>query len=555
MAQPLRELPAREASALRRELCGAFAISPATLSRWLRQIGIRERTRGEVRHGYATHEEMLAVLAIQWSSYSQDRGLLMGDEAAMEIAVENGKLRPDVLSLASYRSWKRARGVNQSAGLDYDGFGQVANDACVELRSLGPNHVWQADFSLARNWLVSNNKQLVFDETAYKGKDLAIDSLRVIRFGIVDHTSGSMFFRYFLGRGESTPIFLEGLYEAMAEKRLSSGELIGDKMPFGGVPEILQIDRGSFGKTKATKEVVERLGVTLIISQSARAKGAIETAMNFWERQFECSFRLQPFNSVEELNDQALHRAALINAERPFARHGSTRRAFWLRHLNANEHSMLRKLTCDLAQFKAIALSEPERRRVTAELTISYKGQTYRVPEALRYEKQVELMFSVFDFPRIQLRACDRVGAERYHADPIARDAAGFPLDAPVIGSEFQGRKKSREQSVVQEAKAVANGWAPGEIVARGRDLKKVASTAMKPRSEGVEIEAGPAVTFRKADARHQVRQAMQRDFSAAEKAYMAAWPEEVSQDQIDAAVVEFERGLTARVITFGRKA
>ncbi len=561
-ASALKTLRGREGSELRRELCRGFAISAPTLSRWLRQIGIRDRVRNSdptTRAGYATDEEMHAVLALQWSSYTQDRGLLMSDEDAIELAIDNRKLRPDVLSLYSYRAWKKAQGVSQTQmrGAAWRPDGTVSPDEHVELRSLGPNHVWQVDFSLARNWKVKNTK-IVYDETAYKGKDLKFDELRILRFVVIDHTSGQIYCRYFLGRGESTTIFLEGLYWAMAEKRLHSGEVISDKYPFEGVPQILTMDRGSFAKTNATEAVVERLGVRPIIAMTARAKGAVESTMNLWERRFEASFRIDPFHSIEELNDEALHRAALINADRPHSRHGMTRRAFWLAYINSCEEARLRRLSCTLEEFKRIALSEPETRRVAGDLTISFKGETYRVPDALRGERTVELVFSVFDYPRIQLRVPGAL--ERYYADPIERDAAGFPVDAPVIGSEFKSHKKSSKVAAVEAAKAVVNGWTPGEIVARGNDLAKVGPTAapgvkaMPLRAEQVEIEPAAPATFRKVAARQQLQAALQRPFSEPEKAYLAAWPEEVTQQQIDDAVVEFERGLTARVIAFERR-
>ncbi len=546
-AQLLRHLRGRDASDMRRELCAAFDLSPSTLSRYLHSIGIRDRVRTgdpEVRSGEVTSEELRAVWAIQWSSYTQDKGLIMPDEVAMEIAVANSKLRPDVMTVDTYRSWKRAQGVNQTNYADAE--------AHTQLRSLGPNHVWQIDFSLARNWKVKNNK-LHFDEVAYKGKDLAINELRIIRFVVIDHYSGAIFVRYFMGRGESTPIFLEGLYHAMADKALNDGTPINDKYPFAGVPQILMVDRGSFSKANVTQQVVERLGVQLIVAHGARAKGSVESTMWLWERHFESSFRIDPFHSVEELNDEALHRAALINAERVHTRHGRSRRALWLQKINSNDQSQLRKLTCDLSAYKAIALSEPERRRVSGDLTISYKGQIYRLPDQMRYQKQVELIFSVFDYPRLQVRKCDEVDAERFFVEPIQVDDAGFRTDSPIIGQEFKSHKKSNKQTAVEVAQQVVNGFAPGEIIARGRDLEQIKATALKPRIEEVEITPATAATIRRADARLKVREAIQRDFTQPERDYFAAWPEEVTEEQIETAIEAFEKGLTAKVLNFGR--
>jgi hypothetical protein len=540
-AAPLATLRGRAASALRRELTAQYSVAPATLSRWLRAIGIKDRCRdGAIQAGAILPEELVAVWDIQYGSITLDRGMLMSDEMAIDIAVTNGLIRPDVLSLTTYRSWKAARGVTQRQ------FGRP--EAHIDLRSLGPNHVWQADFSVCRDWKCRGNK-LFWDETAYKDKDMPIDQLRILRFAVVDHTSGSLFVWYSAARGESAPVFLESLYHALAAKRLSSGDEISDKFPFRGVPQILMIDRGSFSKSKVTLAMIERLGIRPIVAMGARAKGTVENAMWLWERQFESSFRHQSFGSIEELNDQALHRAALINSNQMHSRLGCPRRAFWLRKINSCAEAQLREIRCDLREFKRLALTDPERRRVEGNLTIRHGGQVWRVPDALRYETHVEVRVSLFD-SRISVCKLDAPGCEVYEAQLVRMDDAGFPLDAPVIGAEFKSRGQSPRAAMVASAK-VAVGEYSGSIRARGDDLHKVASTAMRPQGQTVEMEPPAPRLVPRVVARQRVMDAMQREFTAAERDLLARWPEEVTEEDIEGVVATLVDGVSGRVIEF----
>lgn len=544
-ARALGDAQGRAASELRRAMCSEYDCSSSTLSRWLRSLDVCAREREPViRTGRVTEDELKAVWTLQFTSHTEDRGLLMPDERAIEIAIDNSLIRAGVLSLDTYRAWKLGRGINARR--------LALPEPHVELRSLGPNHVWQCDFSLARNWKVINNGGLKYDETAYKVKDLPINEARILRFVAVDHTSGSFFVRYAIGRGESTPIFLEALYMAMASKALSSGEDISDRMPFRGVPQILMFDRGSFSKAGATELMMERLGVRTIITMQPRAKGTVEKAMHMWECDFESSFRLQGIESVAALNDQALHRAAEWNANRAHTRHGRSRRAFWLQKINSTAESELREIRCTLAEFRRLAMTEPETRTVRGGLTISHNGKTYRVPDELRHEARVEVRFSVFAWPEITLAKCDAPGSPSYACSPVERDEAGFDVDAPVIGQSFKSHAATERSRAVEEAK-VAVGQL-GTLVARGDDLRKVAATAMRPRAVEVEMEPAAAALMPKAVARLKVREVLQREFSGAEREWFAGWPEQVSEADVDAAVAAFTAGgLRARVVEFGR--
>jgi hypothetical protein len=313
------------------------------------------------------------------------------------------------------------------------------------------------------------------------------------------------------------------------------------------VPEYLLIDRGCYARSKVSQGVLERIGIEAIVCQEARAKGSVESLMWLWERHFESSFRVDPFQSIEELRDEARQRAALINANRIHTRHGRTRRAMWLQ---INEQGgQLRKIQCDLDTFRRIAMTEPETRRVNGNLTISYQGNTYRVPEDLRYEERVEVRHSIFEYPKVILSKADSPGAAAYVAEPVEFDEAGFPVDAPVIGQSYKSWKESPAERARKSAPMAVNDLAG--IVARGNDLAKIAATAMRPRAVEVPIEPPAPEIYERVAAREKVRTLLGRDFTPAERAYLAGWGDAVTEAEIEAAVKDFQEGVSARVVQF----
>ncbi len=161
LAITLATLAPRASAAAKKEFAALYAISMSTLSRKLHKVGCRshERTDRGVRRSGPSEAQMAVIAALQASSLSLRKGIVMPAKHAIEIAVQN-EISPDV-STSTYNTWLRAQ-----SGSRRD---QTAATPHVELRSLGPNHVHQVDFSLAVNWKVENNKP-IYEHLVYKNK-------------------------------------------------------------------------------------------------------------------------------------------------------------------------------------------------------------------------------------------------------------------------------------------------------------------------------------------------------------------------------------------------
>jgi hypothetical protein len=105
----------------------------------------------------------------------------------------------------------------------------------------------------------------------------------LLRYVMTDHTSGTIYLRYYYVRGEDTHTLVDFVWNAWAPKPDPGG------FPFQGVPEILMTDPGAANISAAFRGLMKNLKVNLIVHApgAARAKGSVETAHAFVERYFE----------------------------------------------------------------------------------------------------------------------------------------------------------------------------------------------------------------------------------------------------------------------------
>lgn len=540
-ARRLSEMSRGERARARRELAQLFGVSPATVSRWCRALGIEERRRSGKRRAPVTDAQLQELFKLQFSSHKLQQGPLMTAKDVIEIGERNGIIEPGALSPSAYNAWLRAHGM---ARAEVD-----APEPHVELVSKGPQHVHQADFSLAINWKVENNKP-IYEALVYKNKLSAEGVPRIWRFLLTDHSSGMLFAWYGVAPGENLELLLEGLFRAWTEKR-HKGRPIPDLFPFRGVPRILMMDRGPGVKSGVLSRMLERLGVRLIECQGARAKGSVETTHWWWECRFESRFRLQPPASIEELNDHAIEFAARLNATEIHRRHRATRRAHWEFHVNRSFETQLRVPNCTVEELKRIAVSEPRRARVNGAGVISFRGERYRVPGDLLGTRYVAVQYSPFEFPAVTVRAWGDAQAPAYLCRPIEVDEHGFPVDGAVIGEEFHGQKYTERKRAVEDAKRAVNDYV-GRIQTRGYHLEGLTPSGIRPRSEEIDVGAAEERRLTAMAARIAVREALGRPLTRAESDYLAGvFGEQVTEAELSAAIEAIQQGIQARVLEF----
>lgn len=170
----------------------------------------------------------------------------------------------------------------------------------IQLRSEHPNHVHQIDPSLCVVYYMGGKQRIMRDEEFYKNKleNFAKVQLKVWRYVRYDHASGSVDVRYFEAAGENQRSLFDFLLWTWGKQanRVSHG-----------IPRILLWDKGSANTSTAIKNLLDALGVDHQTHQAghAWAKGGVEQANNLVETQFESRLRIEPVESVAQLNASA----------------------------------------------------------------------------------------------------------------------------------------------------------------------------------------------------------------------------------------------------------
>jgi len=180
----------------------------------------------------------------------------------------------------------------------------------TELRSLHPNHVHQIDPSLCLLYYTPGGKQHLMTESKfYKNKldAYAKVKLKCWRYVRYDHASGVVDVRYYEAEGENQVVLFDFLMWTWGkqEGRLNYG-----------VPKLLLWDKGSANTSHAIQNLLDALEVKheTHAAGHAWAKGGVEQANNLVETHFESRLRLEPVDSVEQLNAAALAWARDWNA-------------------------------------------------------------------------------------------------------------------------------------------------------------------------------------------------------------------------------------------------
>ena len=189
LAGRLDGVPAAARAAIKREFLATYGCSPSTLSRALHEIGVRSHTRADAgtRRKEVTEEILQRIAAIQRASLSLRKGVVMPAEDAINIAEDSGWIDKGALSPSYFNRWLRDQDASRRD--------QIKPEPHIELRSLGPNHVHQVDFSLAVNWKVFQGKPQ-YEHLIYKNKLPGAGVPRLYRLIVVDHATGCFFPHY-----------------------------------------------------------------------------------------------------------------------------------------------------------------------------------------------------------------------------------------------------------------------------------------------------------------------------------------------------------------------
>jgi hypothetical protein len=460
VASRLETLAHGETTRFVREEAARLGLSPQTLWRRLREEAgwtSGRKPRADKGRTRVNEESLLMIATLKKTATRLNNKATMPTTVAVPVTVQNGFEVP--VSASQVNRLLKARRLDTRS--------QQAATPHTAMQSPYPNHTHQVDVSLCVVYYLRGKQYAIRAEEFYKNKldKVAKLKFRVYRYALWDHASSYIVPWYVEARGETQHNLFEFLLFAWGEQ---------PGRAFHGVPEVLIWDKGSANDAHAIANLLDALDVTAIAHKkgNARAKGGVEGAHNLIETQFESRLRVDPVDSLDELNAAACAWANAYNADRipgqdtRLRRRGippTARLYLWLTLTD----EQLRRLP-DAETCRALMRGASVMRKVHGDLTIQYKhpqatksrdydltglagvcvndwvkvsplvyGRCAVVIRRERYDGQVleDRLEPIEDFTRYGQRADAPVWGERYAAKPDTEaDTAAKAMDHLAYG-------------------------------------------------------------------------------------------------------------------------
>ncbi|MDX1491298.1 MAG: integrase [Pseudohongiellaceae bacterium] len=448
LAKTLDELPHGGKSAEVKRVASVLGWSNARVYNALKQVGWNSgrKKRSDAGKTSVTDKVLLDLATTVSSSIRANGKAIMDVTNARSLLAANGR---DInVSNGHLNRLMRNRAMSVDT--------LKRASAHTQMQSLHPNHVHQVDPSYCVLYYLPGKKgqgvqRFASDDQFYKNKPQNFEKtahLRVWRYVLTDHFSGSILVRYFQSAGETQTNLYEFLLWCWARQ---------ENRPMHGVPQILVWDKGSANTSSAIRQALGALEVKDIphAAGNARGKGQVENANNLVEKSFESRLRFEPVNNVDELNAAADRWCSAYNANaipaydsrlnRDGMAQPMARFALW----QMIRREQLRVLP-ELSLCRALLTRKSETRKVGSDLTI-----TFRHPQASKSAR-----YDLRDLPEIYPGATVDVAplvygdcqvkvtvtnykdeSQSFTVSPVVfNDLSGFRVDAPVWGEDYQSK-------------------------------------------------------------------------------------------------------------------
>lgn len=440
IAQAAATAPKGSKAALYDAACRELCVSLPTLHRHLKKVTMKpeRKQRSDAGEVWLPRDEAVAISAMLMESHRKTNKRLMSIGQAVDVLRANGEVRAERTDPATGEVVPLSDSAIARALRVYGMHPDQLNrpTPAVELKSLHPNHVWQIDASLCVLYYLNarseaeSGLQVMDRDKFYKNKPAnlkRIEADRVWSYEATDHYSGCIAVWYVMG-AESGANLTESFLQFIQQR---------ESDPLHGVPFTLMMDMGSANTGGLFANLARRLQVKLIAHApgNARATGQVEKARDLIERSFESGLRLRPVRNLDELNAQAQRWARWFNANKVHSRHGKTRYEQWL--TIAPEQL---RIAPPMEVCRELPSHHPESRKVGDTLTVSFKGREFdvrHVPGVMVGEKLM-VALNPYNLDSAVVVDTDADGNETLHTIPVvARDEAGFRVDANTIGEEW----------------------------------------------------------------------------------------------------------------------
>lgn len=346
-----------------------------------------------------------------------------------------------------------------------------AASPAARLASRHPNHLWQIDASVSRQFYLADDGTHVMDKrTFYRGKPgnfSKIADRRLWRYAITDHASGCLDVFYVLG-AESSANLLSALIHAMTRREIGT---------MHGIPKLLMMDPGSAVTATTTRSFIAACGIELIVNEvgNARAKGQVENANFLIETHFEAMLKTRPpVTSLEEINRLSQEWARSYNATRIHTRTGMTRRDGWLR---ITSDQLVIAPGVDV--LRSLAHSPPKQCLVRDGM-IRFKGSVWDVRgiPGLINNQRVQVIGNALDAEgsvRVLMPGEQDTAPIHYLAPRIGTlNEWGFLETAAVVGEQFRSLPETPADAARKELDRLAMQVETDAEAAAARKAKRI---------------------------------------------------------------------------------
>lgn len=454
------------------EAAKRLGMSLPTLLKKLKQVALikpRKKRSDAGQHALTRDEAMLVAATVEETRRLTGTGEIRLEDclavlrandkiSAGTVDEETGEFTP--LSLSAIRR------ALQHYGLHPEQLAQPS--ASTRLQSEHPNHCWQIDASISRQWYLADSGTEVMDASVYyRGKPqnfIAVNDRRIIRYAISDHCSGHVRIFYVL-RAESALNVVSALIHAMTPC---------EGVVMHGLPLIVYMDLGTKSATVETFCAALDIQVIAHARGNARATGQVECSHDLIETSFEAPLKLRkPVISIEEMNQLADQWCRHFNAMREHTRTGMTRRDGWLRITPAQL-----RIAPSVQILKLLATATPKTCTVR-DLRIKFRGEVWDVsqlPGVLNGGKLQVTINPFDDANTVRILVTGEDGRPSHFLAPrIVINDWGFEANAPRIGKEFRAMPDTAADAARKEIERLAMQVATDAEAVAARKAKRVA--------------------------------------------------------------------------------
>jgi len=439
-----------------------LGMSVQTLLRKLKTVAVRppRRRRSDAGQCALPRDEALTISAYLMEATRRNGKRLAKLAAAVEVLRSNGLIvagRVDERTGEFFPLSESAIGrALYGYGLHPDQLGRPAPK--IALASRHPNHVWQIDPSLCVLYYLragqrSRGLQVMEADRFYKNKPLnaaRIANDRVWRYVFTDHASGAFYVEYVLGAESGANL---------AATFINAIQARGSGDPFHGVPLLVMVDPGSANTGAVFKNLCAALSVEVWVNQPGQpwAKGQVEKTNDLIEREFEQGLKFIDVPDLATLNSHAWRWMRKHNGT---AIHSRTRRSRYAVWQTITPEQL--RIAPGVDVCRELAVSAPESRVVTPQLTVSYRGTDFdvsTVPGVMVGEKLMLTRNPWRDADSAQVVLTGADGRPLFHiVEALRYGEFGFRADAAMIGERYkrhadtpaQKARKEIEQLVMQ---------------------------------------------------------------------------------------------------------